>query len=124
MYWQPPVGTMREAHAKTPVAVGHREGVQRQRRAQVVGHGPADNAAGVDVEQHGEVSPARARRHGDAVPDPETIRGRGGEIAHHALTGVAHPARLQQDVDLLRVGGSATLSIQYADLYGKCPIIW
>jgi hypothetical protein len=65
----------------TALAKGHVERFQDQCRAQMSGHGPADDAAAESVEDHCQVEKARPGRDISDVGDPQTVGRRGGEVA-------------------------------------------
>src|SRR5436853_4360086 len=50
-------------------------------------HGPADHAAGVQIEPHGQVQPARAGRDRREIPGPDPIRGGSREDLLHMVGG-------------------------------------
>ncbi len=70
---------------------GHLQGIQHQLRAEVMGHGPPDDAAAEGVEHHGEVEETRSRRHIGDVGDPEPVRCLGRE---HAIDEIGGGPRL------------------------------
>ncbi len=80
-----PVGVVDEPRAGAAGADGHRERIQGQFRAQVVGQRPADDAARMRVEEHREVQPTFGCGEIGDVPDPQTIGGGGGEVARHEI---------------------------------------
>ncbi len=73
------IAVMDEAGGGLSLGQRHLEG--RDRHLLVGGgtHGPADDAAGVQIEQHGQVQPARASGNGREVPGPDAIGRRGRE---------------------------------------------
>lgn len=59
---------------------GHADGVEDQLGAQVVGHSPADDAAGVGVDHDGEVEESFPGAQVGDIGDPQPVRCGGGEL--------------------------------------------
>ena len=53
----------------------HRQGVQHHVLIGLRTHGPADHAAGAQIQEHGEVEPARAGGDGGQIADPDPVQG-------------------------------------------------
>lgn len=66
---------------------GHADGVEDQFGAQVVGHGPADDAPGVGVGDHREVEKALPGAQIADVGDPQPVRSSCAELALHQVGG-------------------------------------
>ena len=82
-----------------PVRQRHGAGLLGQLHGQPVPHRPADHEARGEIEDHGEVEPARCGPHVGAVPDP-----RPGWMRHHELVieGV-----LGHGLPVIRLGGGS-----------------
>ena len=65
----------------------HLQSIQHQFRAQVQGHGPADDPSRPGVQDHGQKQEAGVGRDVRNVADPQFIRAGGGEVAAHEIVG-------------------------------------
>ena len=75
------VRVVNEAGCGTLPHDGHVERGKRQLVAEVVGHGPADDAAREQVEHHGQVQPALGGPDVGQVGQPDPVRRPGREVA-------------------------------------------
>ncbi len=69
------------------VAQGHLQGVDDELGAHVLGHRPADDAAGPQVEDDGQVQPTLPRPDVRDVRHPEQVRSGRREVARHQVLG-------------------------------------
>ncbi len=74
------IGMMDDGRRPT-LAEGHVEGVEHQAGAQMVGHGPADDAPAEDVEHHSKIEEAGRGRDVGNVGDPQMVGRRRLEVA-------------------------------------------
>ena len=81
------IGMVDEVCAGPAGGQSHREGVEREFRAQMFSHRPADDAARMHIQEHREVEPALMRRDVCDIPHPEAIRGRRGKVARDEVLG-------------------------------------
>jgi hypothetical protein len=72
---------------------GHLESGGDQLGAEMVGHGPADDLAAVNVEDNGQVQPALVDPDVRDVAEPELIRSRRGELPLDQVLGLDRPTR-------------------------------
>jgi len=107
------IGVVDQPRRRAAGAQGHGERVEGQRRAQVVGQRPADDAPRVRVAQHGEGQPARTRRQLRAVAEPEAVRPRRREVARHQVR--------RGDVRWRRDGRAGASPPVTADAPGRVP---
>ena len=107
------------------LAKGHIQGVFDQFASQVVGHGPADDAATEGVYHHREVEEARMGRHIGDIGYPQPVPGRSAEVpvdqvrrlpAFFGSPGSAHgsAARYPADRGHAHQAGNAFSSCAYA----------
>lgn len=71
---------MDQAGRETLAFDGNIESIQDDLRMQGLAHGPADDLAGVHVEDGGEMEPAFARRNVGQVGQPDLVRSRRLEV--------------------------------------------
>ncbi len=69
----PPVGVVDQAVRGPLTFYGHVEGLQGDLDVQGLAHGPADDLAGVDVGDGGEVEPAFSGRDVDQIGEPDLV---------------------------------------------------
>jgi len=70
------IGVVDQPRRQAPGLERHRQGVEGELGAPVVGHRPADHPAGVAVDEDRAVEPAFPDRHESALPDPGPPRSR------------------------------------------------
>tara|TARA_R110002051_G_scaffold16182_2_gene48950 strand:+ start:5994 stop:6335 length:342 start_codon:yes stop_codon:yes gene_type:complete len=80
------VGVVDQAGRRPLAFDGHVEGVERDFGVQGLAHGPADDLAGVHVEDGDEVELALAGRDVGQVGDPYLVGGRPPEVAGEPAT--------------------------------------
>ena len=73
------------ALGRPPAPGGHLQGVDDQLGADVIGNGPADDAAAPCVEDDGDVHLALGRGVLGDVADPQAVRALDGELAVHQV---------------------------------------
>jgi hypothetical protein len=73
--WPAAIGVEQESRRRPPLRQGHGQRLGRKPLVQERRHGPADEAAGVEIEHDGQVEPALAGAHRGDVGDPAPIRG-------------------------------------------------
>lgn len=78
---------MHESRDRLSRAERQVERVQRQFRAQVIGHRPAVDPARAGIEEHDQVQPALPCRDRRAIPDPHGIAFRRREVAGQEIRG-------------------------------------
>jgi hypothetical protein len=66
-------GVVDQPRVGTPVPDGHVEGVEDELGAEVVGHRPADHPTRVDIQDDGQIQPARPGRDVGDVSRPDTV---------------------------------------------------
>jgi hypothetical protein len=76
---------MNDVASRTALTDRHREGIDDQLGAKMIGHRPADNLAAPGIENHCKEQESGCRRHEGDVGDPELIRAIGSEVAVHEI---------------------------------------
>lgn len=67
------VGMMNQADPYAPLTHGHCERIQRELLIGLRTHLPANDASGVEVQEHGHIEPPRTGRHRGDIPDPDPL---------------------------------------------------
>jgi hypothetical protein len=80
-----PIGVEEESRSRPPLGERHGEGLVGELLIEGGRHGPADEAAGVEVEHDGQMEPALAGPHRGDVGYPALIGRLSGEVAPQAI---------------------------------------
>jgi hypothetical protein len=94
----PSVAMVHQPGLRSPALQGHDQGVDAQPGPQVVGHAPADDLAGGQVLDGGQVEPALVGRQVGEVGEPDRVRPLGRE---------APPEEVRRDREVVPAVGGA-----------------